>query len=88
MAFVGKSLISTVPKPRVLLSDVWELSQWLIACFMLSWDPKLMVDGGSPAHLKLVSLPDVIQARLPSCCLSKTPLTPAFLSLQSALEGS
>lgn len=44
MAFVGKSLISTVPEPRVLLSDVWELSQWLIACFMLSWDPKLMVD--------------------------------------------
>lgn len=44
MAFVGKSLISTVPEPRVLLPDVWELSQWLIACFMLSGYPKLMVD--------------------------------------------
>lgn len=44
MAFVRKSLISTAPEHRVLSSDVWDLSQWLIACFMLFGDPELMVE--------------------------------------------
>lgn len=49
MTFAVKPFISSTSKHGVLLSDVWELSQWLVACSVLSGGSK--ADADSEAHV-------------------------------------
>lgn len=73
MTFAVKPFISSTSKHGVLLSDVWELSQWLVACSVLSGGSK--ADADSEAHVTAW----VVQARLPGCSLSNTSPLSVFV---------